>query len=163
MTKSLVATTQTAAAASLSVNRRTFIDWLAEGCPGEQGNYVISEMVLWARENKWGGENSDDALLGSIDDEDLRARLIKERIEELQRKNKLADFKIAERNDSLIDVEVVEQFLMNDFAVRIRSAIETVEKKHGPGACSPIRKALERLESDLDGGTIDLSSSAADN
>jgi hypothetical protein len=111
-------------------------------------------VVQWARENKW-EEDPDSSLMDSIDDDELKRKLAEQRILKLEKENKLAEFKIDERRSSLIDVSVVKRFLA-EFAGRMRSAITTVEKKYGTESCSPIRKAIETSERELNGGAIDI-------
>lgn len=43
----IVFKTQSAAAAFFEVNRRTFADWLASGCPGKPGRYSLREICHW--------------------------------------------------------------------------------------------------------------------
>lgn len=154
---SLIATSQKELADSLGIGERTFAAWLKEGCPGEARYYVVSHVVQWARENKWCPED-DPRYLGVEGEANLEIQIITEKLEKLKRENQLADFKINERGSKLVDVSIVEQFLMG-FAGRIRDAIETIQKKYGPDSCSPIRRALERIEKELDGGALDISSS----
>lgn len=150
---SLVAASQRQLAETIGICERTFATWIQEGCPGSPRNYVVCEIIEWARENKWYPE-TDGELLDSIDDEKLKRELIRERIEKLRRENQLADFKIGERDANLVDVSVIRRFLA-EFSGRIRSAISTIEKKHGNDSCSPIRGALDITEKELNGGVID--------
>jgi len=152
---SLIATSQKQLADTIGIGERTFATWLREGCPGETKHYVICDVVQWARENKWEGD-PDGSLIDSIGDEDLKNRLIEQRIRKTEREIQLADFKIDERKSNLVDVSVVKRFLA-EFAGRMRNAITTVEKKCGTGSCSPIRSAIAVSEKELNGGAIDIS------
>lgn len=157
---------------TIGVNPRKFSDWLREGCPGEPRHYNILEAINWAREYKWGTSNRflkgklgknkrgvsndapDDELIAAAGDDDLARRLIEERVENLIRDRKLKDFKIEEREDSLLDRENVVMFL-NEVSDEIRKAQEVVEKSHGAGACDPLRRVMERMASRLEGGALD--------
>lgn len=153
----LIAKTQKELADTIGISERTFFSWLQERCPGEARNYVVCEVIEWARINKW--SDSDDDLLNSINDVELKRELIKERISKLQRDNRLADFKIEERDANLIDVGIMKEFLAQ-VSARIRNAITTIEKKYGPDSCSPIRGALDVTEKEIQGGAIDGDSSS---
>lgn len=75
---SMVATSQKELAESIGIGERTFAAWLKEGCPGEPRYYVFREIIEWARENKW-GSNDDEILIDSLDDEDLKTELVREK------------------------------------------------------------------------------------
>lgn len=146
---SLIATSQKELANTIGVGERTIASWLKEGCPGKAKKYVIREVIEWARENKWSNDDPDGYLLDSIPDDDLKATLVKERIEKLKRENRLADFQIDKMSASLVDVSIVEAFLLR-VSDQVKSAIEVIEKKHGNNSCAPIRAAFERIEKEVE-------------
>ncbi|MDB4731635.1 hypothetical protein OAF74_02230 [bacterium] len=39
--------TQSATANYFGINRRTFADWLAQGCPGKPKRYDLQELCQW--------------------------------------------------------------------------------------------------------------------
>jgi hypothetical protein len=151
---SLIATSQKELADSLGIGERTFAAWLKEGCPGEPRCYVIRDIVEWARARKWGGDD-DQNLIDSLEDQALAAELVRKKIEKIARENQLADFKIEERNASLVDVSIIESRLRSD-CQRLKNAIETVEKKCGDHSCDPIRSAIDSIIKDLDGGELEV-------
>lgn len=130
---------------------------MQEGCPGESRNYILSEVVSWARENKWG--DSDGALMDSDIDQGTKDELARQKVEKLKRENRLLDNKIDQQSESLVDVAELQGYILA-FAVRVRSGIEAVEKKFGPDSCSPVRNAVERIINDVNGGAFDISDSA---
>lgn len=155
----LIATSQEELANTVGVGTSTIRRWLKEGCPGDASSnkYPVRDVVLWARENKWEGD-PDGSLIDSIGDEDLKRDLVKERVEKLKRENRLADFKIEERDASLVDIAFVKRFLA-EYASRMRNAITTVEKKYGSESCAPIRSSIDMTERELSGGVFDIGDS----
>jgi len=155
---SVVASNQKDAADTLGISERQFQRWQQEGCPGRPRAYVMSEIILWARENKWESD-PEQKLIDSIDDEDLKNALIRKRIEKIERENRLADYKIEEKDESLIDVTIVVSRLTSDMQ-RLRTSIETVEKKCGPMSCDPIRIAIDAIITSLEKGFAEVDSQA---
>lgn len=151
---SIVARSQKELAETIGIGERTFAAWLREGCPGDskEKRYVVSEVLLWARENKW-ETDPDGSLLDSIEDEDLKRDLVKERIEKLKRENRLADFKIEDRDASLVDIAIIKRFL-DAYSSRLRSAIDDAEKVLGAGSCTPIRDAIDLSEREIGNGSL---------
>ena len=151
----LIARNKKEVADTLDISERTFGVWIQEGCPGQFRDYNMYDIIMWARRSKWATETDADVMdIDSIDDDDLKRELIKERISKLKRDNTLADFKIEERDASLIDVVIMKEFLAQVFQ-RIRNGVTTIEKKYGPDSCSPIRSAIEVTQREISGGIID--------
>lgn len=144
----LVAKSQREVAATLGINRVTFADWQAEGCPGVRGNYVMCEIINWARENKWG---NDDAYIDSIEDKDLKEEAIRLKnektcleIEKLEINNKRTLRK-------LVDVgEFVR--LQNAKSAIFRTGLERLQKQKiltGPEALEIVIDVLDEISNEL--------------
>ncbi|MCX7386601.1 MAG: hypothetical protein NTX48_08050 [Planctomycetales bacterium] len=115
--------------------------WQALGCPGRPRNYVISEIVEWARENAWATE---EIAFDGVSEATKEAYLLA-RIEKLKRDTVLADFKIAQKNESLVDATEVESLLMHQAGL-MRGSLEKLERKHGADALNIVLEALDELE-----------------
>ena len=148
--RGLVAVTQTEAASTLGCSTRTLQRWLADGCPGSPKCYCLAEIILWARENVW----SEDAVLieGATGEAgDIKTEYLRKRIEKIDRENQLADFKIAERNENLVDADQVKA-LLTEQANIIRSALEKLERKYGKDALDIVLEVFDELDAiDLKG------------
>lgn len=143
----MVATNLEDAAFSIGIDARTLQRWIKEGCPGKARNYPIRDIVLWARDNKW--NDSDQALIDSIDGaDDIKAKLLKERAEKLERENRLLDFKIQERESNLVDADEVRASLL-PLAESIREAAKTLERKYGRDASDVVIEAIEQMRREI--------------
>jgi len=141
---SLVATSQYDAAETLGIHIRTFGFWLKRGCPGSPRNYVIRDCIAWARENAW----SEEAVLidrATGEDDDINTQYLRKRIEKIDRENQLADFKIGERSENLVDVDEVRSLLTEQASV-FRTGLEKLERKHGRDALDLVLELLDELE-----------------
>ena len=87
------------------------------------------------------------------DEDDIKTQYLKHRIEKLQRETELADLKIGERNEQLVDINVIQAGLTRA-STFLRESLEKLERKHGPDALDIVLEALDELDK------IDLCSEA---
>jgi len=105
---------------------------------------VIRECIAWARENAW----SEEAVLidrATGEDDDINTQYLRKRIEKIDRENQLADFKIGERSENLVDVDEVRSLLTEQASV-FRTGLEKLERKHGRDALDLVLELLDELE-----------------
>lgn len=141
---SLVATSQDDAADTLGVDTRTFQRWLKRGCPGKPRNYILKDIIRWARENAW----SEDAVLlekATGEDGNIQTEYLRARIEKLKRESLLADLKIGSNSDRLVDSDVVQQILTEQATV-LRTGLEKLERRFGPEALSLVLELIDEIE-----------------
>ena len=139
--RGLVARTQTEAAQTLGCSTRTLQRWLADGCPGDPKRYCLAEIIQWCRENAW----SEDAVVLDGADPGLKNEYLRKRIEKIDRENQLADFKISERNENLVDANEVKA-LLTEQANIIRAALEKLERKYGKDALDIVLEVFDELD-----------------
>ena len=104
---------------------------------------MIAECIEWARENVW----SEEAALiegATGEDGDIKTQYLRERIEKLRRETALADLKIGERNDQLVDASALEQVL-NARAAVIRGGLERLERQFGPDALDIVLDVIDEV------------------
>lgn len=144
----LVAKSQREVAATLGINRVTFADWQAEGCPGVRGNYVMCEIINWARENKWG---NDDAYIDSIEDKDLKEEAIRLKNEKTRREIEKLDLGNNRASGQLVDIDEVQR-LQHKTADMVRSGLDRLQKQAtltGPEALEIVIEVLDEISSEL--------------
>ena len=142
---SMFALNQAQAAHVLGVDERTFQRWISRGCPGQPRRYPLRDCIAWARENAW----SEEAVLiegATGEDDDIKTQYLRKRIEKIDRENQLADFKIGERSENLVDVIEVEQLLAKHASV-FRAGLEKLERKHGREALDLVLELMDEVES----------------
>ena len=145
--RGLVARTQTEAAQTLGCSTRTFQRWLADGCPGEPKRYCLADCIHWARENVW----TEDGVSLDCVSADTQETYLLAKIEKLKRDTTLADFKIAERGENLVDAGEVQAMLAHH-ASYIRAGLEKLERKFGKDALDLVLELFDELDSvDLKG------------
>ena len=149
--RGLVAVTQAEAAQTLGCSTRTLQRWLADGCPGTPKRYPLAEIILWCRENIW---NEEAVILDGVDPS-LKNEYLRKRIEKIDRENQLSDFKIAERNENLVDAGEV-QAMLTEQATYIRGGLEKLERKYGKDALDLVLELFDELDS------LDLKAGAAE-
>ncbi len=138
----LVASSQEDAAATLGIDSRTLQRWIKSGCPGENRNYVIRDIIEWARANKWG--NEDDVLIDSVNGaDDVKEQLLRERAAKLSKENSLLELRIQREKGSLVDFSQVE-YLLRRSAVFYREACAQLERQFGTDAADLLREAIEK-------------------
>ena len=154
MNKGYVATSQEEAALTIGINRRTFAGWLTEGCPGANKCYVISEVVAWARENKWNEEGS--LIEGATgEDGDLKTQLLKEKTEKTRRENEVLRLKIESTKAHLVEIHRIEE-LFSRIANLLRSGLERLERKYGSDALDLVLEVLDEINQiDFESATTD--------
>lgn len=141
---SLVATNQESAAYTLGIDARTLQRWIKRGCPGRPRNYVLRDIIAWARENAW----SEEAVLieGATGEEsDIKTQYLRARVEKLNRENVLADFKIDQQSEYLVPVDEVSA-LLTEQANIFRGGLEKLERNHGRDALDLVLELIEELE-----------------
>ena len=144
----IVATSQESAAFTLGVDVRTLQRWSSRGCPGERGRYVIRDLIAWARENVW----SEDGVSLDCVSADTQETYLLAKIEKLKRDTTLADFKIAERNENLVDAGEVKALLAHH-AAYIRAGLEKLERRFGKDALDLVLELFDELDAiDLKAG-----------
>lgn len=120
----------------VGVSVRTLKDWLAKGCPGEPGRYVVPEIVTWAKASVWARPEpiDGDPLLAEGGDSPA--------LEEYRRaKAALARLDLAEREKQLVRIDDVVQPLIEAAAV-VRSAGERIGREYGPEAQEIVNEAV---------------------
>ncbi|WP_298860940.1 hypothetical protein [uncultured Gimesia sp.] len=132
---SIIAKTQKELADSIGIGERTFAAWLKEGCPGEPKNYVIRDVVEWAKVNKW-FPSSDPMLAGGDSDNLERYRGVKA---------DLAEIDLQERKGVLIDPDKVRDVYVQSLRF-IRDAAEQIDRQFGNEAFLIISEAWDRAE-----------------
>ena len=140
----MVAGSQEEAASTLGCDARTFARWLKRGCPGKPRSYVILDCIQWARENVW----SEDAVLiegATGEDGDIKTQYLRKRIEKIDRENQLADFKISERGENLVDANQVKALLTEQANIS-RAALEKLERKYGKDALDIVLEVFDELD-----------------
>lgn len=117
------------------MSTRTVADWLATGCPGEQGAYDLSEMLQWAKANRWC--KSDDPLLAGGDSPNLeRYRGARADLAELDREQRVGN---------LVSVEELAPVLLQAAGL-IRGAGEKLQRLFGPDAFAIFSEAVDAAE-----------------
>ena len=140
----MIATSQEEAADTLGCDARTFGRWLKRGCPGKPRVYVIRDCIEWARENAWDEEST--LIAGATGEPgDIKTEYLRKRIEKIERENQLSDFKIAERNEGLVDAEEVKALLTQQANV-IRAALERLERQYGADALNIVLEVFDELD-----------------
>ena len=141
--------TQQAAAWLVSMTGRHLRD--AQPPRNRDQTYNGPELVQWAI-----GQRVEAATGGGLaEDSRIQIDLLKGRIEKLKHENHLAELKIGERNQRLVDRAVIEQNLAAQAAM-IRSSLEKLERQFGPEALDIVIEALdEAAQMDLLEGSGD--------
>lgn len=132
---SLIAKTQKELADSIGIGERTYATWLRDGCPGSAGNYVVREVVEWAKVNKW-FPSSDPMLAGGDSDNLERYRGVKA---------DLAEIDLQERKGLMIDPVKVRDVYIQSLRF-IRDAAEQIDRQFGNEAFLIISEAWDRAE-----------------
>lgn len=145
MNRGYVATSQEEAAATIGINRRTFAYWLSEGCPGENRNYVIADIITWARENKWG---NDDAYIDSIENPDLKEEAIRLKNEKTRREIAKLEIGIDRDSGRLVDLDQVQREL-NATADMVRAGLDRLQKQFGTEALDIVTEVLDEITESL--------------
>lgn len=116
---------------------RQIQNWIAQGCPGEKGRYVVAEMFEWARtQGPYRQFSGEDAELEGGDSEWLeRYREEKTLLARLERKQK---------EQQLVRVEDLIDPLMEGAAV-VRSAGERIGRDYGPEAQAIVNEAVQEF------------------
>ena len=150
---SLIAGSQEEAAETLGINTRTFARWLKRGCPGEPRNYVIRDIIAWAKANAWTPEEP----ASEEPKEDFGALLDAEKYREKKRQNDEADNLLAqvEELERALEVGVTAMLPILDALPldlkRYWPEITGDQIQHVKKAVAECRNALADLEVDLDG------------
>lgn len=150
---SLIAPNQDIAAATVGVNSRTLQRWIANGCPGKTREYVICDIVKWAKENIW----SEEATLietATGEPGDIKTMLLEAKHEKLKREIDLAELKIGEQSSQLVDADQMRAELAEKSST-IRSGLETLERQHGPEALDLVLEIFDEALGDCGGSETD--------
>ena len=147
----LVVRTIAVLAAATGVSTRTVREWIARGCPGAAGRYVVPDIVAWAKATVWCKADSDDPLLDGGSEGSPA-------LEEYRRvRADIARRELAKLDRQLVPVADL-QALLTDGAAVIRKAGESLGRKFGPEAQQILNEAvdaaaalIERLEESDDG------------
>lgn len=127
--------TQGECARFFKVSTKTIQTWTNEGCPGRSGNYPLSEMLQWAKYNKW-CKSADPLLAGGDSDNLERYRGVKA---------DLAELDLEERKGTLIEPDEVRDTYVQSLRF-IRDAAEQIDRQYGNDAFLIIHEAWERAE-----------------
>lgn len=138
-----------AAAKAMGVHERTLKGWLAKGCPGRPGNYVVAEIAAWHEANV-GGSVADDASERSLwATEKLKAEAQKAKLEVDELLGRLIEVEIPAREFAQHIVEaktlleqLPDRFL--SFVPSLSAATKRSAKQRTQAAVREILAALER-------------------
>ncbi|QDU15505.1 hypothetical protein CA11_33300 [Gimesia maris] len=132
---SLIAKSQKELADTVGIGERTYSSWLREGCPGQAGNYVVRDVVEWAKINKW-CQSSDPLLAGGDSDNLERYRGFKA---------DLAELDVQERREELVNIEKVKPVFITCLGF-IKAAAEKLDRQFGNDAFNIIIEAWEQAQ-----------------
>ena len=127
----VVARTIDLAAMAVGVNRRTYLDWLKKGCPGERGSYPIPDAVEWSRANVWKAADGGDGGADSPWLEKTR-----------EERAKLLQMERHDRERRTVDRAALGE-LLAAAAGRVREAGGALRRRFGNEAAGILEEALD--------------------
>jgi hypothetical protein len=114
-----VAKTRAEVAKVLGVGERQVAQYLADGCPGEQGAYSLPEIIAWCKSHAWKPRRA--AAINSDDAAELELRQLQVKVERETLKLRTEAGELINRDSVLAAVEQI--------FVRVKNRVEAIPEE----------------------------------